>query len=216
MATGRSSAAEAVMRVLVVTDPMCSWCWGMSPAIEEAADRLAGEVEFDFLLGGVNTHGTQPVGDYGRRLLIHIWREVQATTGQRFGFRLPDALVFNSTLPCLAVAAVRCASGQAPFGYLHRLQQLFFAEGVNINDQELLLRTAEDFGVRREGVAENMATEALRSRVAAEFAASRGYGTTALPSVLIDRKGERRLLAGGYADADMLELLIRQELQASR
>ena len=215
MATGRSSATETVLRVLVVTDPMCSWCWGMSPAVEVVADRLAGDVEFDFLLGGVNTHGTQPIGNYGRRLLMHIWREVQATTGQHFGFRLPEGLVFNSTLPCLAVAAVRVASGHAPFGYLHRLQQLFFAEGASINDVELLLRTAEDFGADRRAVAEHMEEETLRAEVMAEFAGARGYGTSALPSVLIDREGERRLLTGGYADADMLEMLIRQELPSS-
>ena len=120
---------------------------------------------------------------------------------------------------CLCTSGATCRLPRVSvsgFGYLHRLQQLFFAEGVNINEKELLLRTAEDFGVKREIVAENIAKEALRNQVAAEFAAARGYGTTALPSVLIDRKGERRQLAGGYADADMLELLIRQELQTGR
>ena len=110
--------------VYVVTDPMCSWCWGMAGAVEEAAHVLRDEVTFELLLGGINTHGTQPIGEFGRRHLMKLWQEVHATTGQPFGFRLPDEFIYNSTLPCVAVEALRRRSGVAPFGFLHRLQQL--------------------------------------------------------------------------------------------
>jgi protein-disulfide isomerase-like protein with CxxC motif len=184
----------------------------MSSAVEEAAHRLAGEVNFDFLLGGVNVHATQPVGEYGRRLLMRIWREVQETTGTGFGFRLPDPFVFNSTVPCLAIAAVRRHMGVPPFGYLHHLQQRFFAEGADLNDVELLARAAEGFGVSRDVVVRGVEDEGLRAALADEFEGSRRYGTNALPSLLAETDGERRLLAGGYADAAMLEQLIRQAL----
>lgn len=202
-------------RVLIVTDPMCSWCWGMSGAVEQAASRLTDRVAFDFLLGGVNVHATQPIGDYGRRLLMRIWREVQATTGTGFGFRLPDPFVYNSTLPCLAVAAVRRHMGTPPFGYLHRLQQRFFVEGADLNDLHLLARTAASFGVPQSVVVEGVEDETIRAAVAAEFEGSRRYGTNALPSLLVETDGKRRLLAGGYADADMLETLILEDLDGS-
>jgi putative protein-disulfide isomerase len=199
-------------KALVVTDPMCSWCWGMSAAVEEAAHRLSGVVEFEMLLGGINIHATQPVGDYGRRYLMHVWREVNATTGQPFAFAVPDSLVYNSTMPCLAVAAVRRAIGRAPFGYLHRLQQLFFSQGVNINDAALLARTAEEFGVAAHVVQAALADEMLAGDLHAEFAASRSYGTQALPSLLLEQDEVRSLLAGGYADAATLEAMLRARL----
>jgi putative protein-disulfide isomerase len=198
--------------VIVVTDPLCSWCWGISAAVEEAAARLTGEVTFDLLLGGINIHGTQPVGAYGRRYLAHIWREVEATTGQRFAYAVPDGMIYNSVLPCLAIAAVRRATGRAPFGFLHRLQQLFFAQGVNTNDAALLLRTAEEFGVPAAALREGLDDPLLRGSLQVEFDAARGYGTQALPSLLFDRCGERRLLAGGYADADTVESMVRARL----
>ncbi|MEQ8860234.1 MAG: DsbA family protein [Pseudomonadales bacterium] len=201
--------------MLVVTDPLCSWCWGMAPAVEEAAARLMPEVEFDLLLGGINTTSTQPVGDYGRRLLLRIWREVHATTGQAFGFGIPDGLVYNSTLPCLAVAAVRRETGRPPFGYLHRLQQLLFVEGRNVNDVDVLAGTATDFGVPATTLKRALADAALQETLRDEFAGAREYGTQALPNVLVECDGERRLLAGGYADADMLETLVRAR-QAAR
>ncbi len=209
MTASANEEGAGSMTVLVVTDPLCSWCWGMSPAVEEAAARLAPEVRFDLLLGGINTTSTQPVGDYGRRLLLRIWREVQATTGQSFGFVVPDGLVYNSTLPCLAVAALRRETGRPPFGYLHRLQQLLFVEGRNTNDADLLAGTAVEFGVAAATVRRAFDDAALRDSLRAEFAGARVYGTQALPSVVVEVDGARSLLAGGYADADMLEALIR-------
>lgn len=200
------------MKVLVVTDPLCSWCWGMSPAVEEASARLAGEVEFELLLGGINTRSTRPVGDYGRRLLRHIWREVRDTTGQSFSFNLPDGMVFNSTRPCLAVAALRRATGRAPFGYLHRLQQLLFMEARDITDPALLATAATEFGVDAGVIRDGLADPDLTAALQTEFDGARRYGTQALPNVLTERGGERTLLAGGYADADMLEALIRARL----
>ncbi len=209
-------AGAGAVRVLVVTDPLCSWCWGMSPAVEEAAVRLAGEVEMGILLGGVNTESTVPVGDYGRRLLVRIWREVQATTGQSFCFRIPEGFVYNSTAPCLAVAAVRRATGKPPFGYLHRLQQLFFQEGRDVNDPALLRRTAHELGIDGEVVAAGLEDPTLLAELRDEVAGARSHGTSALPNVLLERGGERRLLLGGYADAATLESSVRAVLRGPR
>jgi len=201
------------LKVIVVTDPLCSWCWGMSGAVEEAADRLRDRVTFDLLLGGVNVESTLPVGDYGRRLLMKIWSEVAETTGQVFGFRIPDGFVYNSVRPCLAVAAVRAATGRAPFGYLHLLQQRFFLEGCDINDVDVLVGAAGELGADAAAVREALSDPAALERLRAEFAGARVYGTQALPNVLTEAGGRRQLLVGGYADAAMLEALILARLE---
>lgn len=196
-------------RILVVTDPMCSWCWGMSSAIEEAAHALTHEVTFDLLLGGINTHGSQPVGEYGRRHLLHIWREVRATTGQDFGMVVPRGLIYNSTLACIAVEAVRQRHTAPPFGFLHRLQQCLFVEGRDISKAEVLARIAEEFEWTAPEFLEALTRAELHRRVESQFASSRSYGTNALPSVLIEQAGRRRLLLGGYADSTTMVELIR-------
>lgn len=191
-------------RVIVVTDPMCSWCWGMAPAIESAAAMLQDRVDFDLLLGGVNVDSTLPVGQYGLRLLTRIWQEVAATTGQRFSYRLPDGFVFNSVRPCLAVAAVRQALERPPFGYLHLLQQRLFLDAVDINAPSELVAAAASLGVPAGVVQAALDAPEAAAALRAEFDGARRYGTQALPNVLIERDGRRRLLLGGYADAAML------------
>ena len=74
-------------RVVFVTDPMCSWCWGMADAIDEVRERFLDQCDFDIQLGGINTHGTRPIGDYGRRRLKRLWEEESAVTGVTFSYQ---------------------------------------------------------------------------------------------------------------------------------
>ena len=191
--------------VRFVTDPMCSWCWGTTPHFEAVMEALRDRVAFDIVLGGINVHSTKPVGAYGRKRLSALWNEVTAVTGQVFSHHLPAGTVYNSLLPCLAAEALRDIRDAPPFGYTHRLQQRFFAEGVNINDLDTLLGTAEEFDVPRDRLRPRMDAEAVRQRTRWGFETAREYGTNALPSVLVSSDGASfRLFAGGYVDAERL------------
>ena len=196
--------------LVLVTDPMCSWCWGMADEFEKARVTLADQVTFDLMLGGINTHGTQPIGNYGRRFLLKLWREVQATTQQTFGFCLPDEYVHNSVLPCMAIEVMRIEQDAAPFDYLYTLQAQFFRDGKNINDIELLADVAEDFGVDRQRFKKQVREPVIQARVRFQFDHAKSFGTQALPSLLIEREQKLQLFAGGYVDAAMLtQLLMR-------
>lgn len=187
----------------------------MSAAVETAADRLAQEIAFDFLLGGINVHATNPIGDFGRRHLKKVWRDVQATTGQPFGYTLPEDMIYNSLLPCKAIHAVRRYLDKPPFGYLHRLQQGLFVEGRDITDLDVLVSIAQEFDCPADVVVDGVASVEIAQILQQEFDTARGYGTNALPSVLVERDGQRSLLAGGYADADMLIEMVRARQQAA-
>lgn len=182
----------------------------MSGAVEEAAHQLSGEVEFELVLGGINTAATRPLGEFGRRHLMTLWREVAVTTGQPFGMKLPDPFVFNSTLPCIAVEAFRQRTGAPPFGFLHRLQQCFFEEGRNIAALDVLDRVAWEFGWSEGELLTELADTGLERSARAQFDSARSYGTSALPNVVFEQDGRRRLLFGGYVDSQMMVTLIRQ------
>lgn len=210
MTTGRR-------RVVFVTDPMCSWCWGMADEFAQAREDLSGQVEFDLLLGGINTDGTQPIGDYGRRFLRRLWQEVAATTGQQFGYKLPEEYIHNSSRSCLAIEVVREVLETPPFAYLDELQRLFFVQGADITSHALLRETAEAFGVAPDRFDTLMESPRLLGSVRFQFSHARSFGTQALPSLLIENEqGALQLLAGGYVDAQMLESLLSGALAAQK
>ena len=76
-------------KLIFVTDPMCSWCWGLADSIKEIYRKYKEKIELDLMLGGVNTESTDFVGEYGKRFLLNLWQEIHRTTGKEFGFKLP-------------------------------------------------------------------------------------------------------------------------------
>ena len=198
-----------MLKIWLVSDPMCSWCWGMADAVAQARETLAARAEFDLILGGINTHGSQPIGAYGRRRMAKLWSEVQATTQASFGELVPTPYVHNSVPGCLAVEAVRQATDQPPLAYLRELQRRFFVGGEDITQVDVLRRAAVQVDVPPERFDRWYAAPETRSRVEFQFVEARAYGTNALPSVLIEQgDGKRRLLAGGYLSAEMLVELV--------
>ena len=145
-----------------------------------------------------------------------LWGDVQATTGAAFGFSLPEELVYNSSVPCVAVEALRRRSGLPPFGFLHRVQQCFFEEGRNVGSPEVLDWVAQEFGWSAGELLGQLEDPALHQAVKQQFDTSRSYGTHALPNVVIERQGGRRLLFGGYADSEMIVSLVRSSLHVGR
>lgn len=196
-------------RLVLVTDPMCSWCWGMAEDFRGALADLENEVEFDLILGGINTHGTQPIGDYGRRYLMKLWQEVADTTGQAFGFQLPDSYVHNSVMPCLLLEAARDATDVPPFELLHTLQARFFVHGEDITSIDLLEPMADELGI--DDFVARTRDGRLLEKLRFQFEHAGSFGTNALPSLLIEDVQGLRLLAGGYVDREMLVSLVRAQ-----
>lgn len=196
--------------VCFVTDPLCSWCWGMAKDVEEVRRRLRGRVQFDLAIGGINIDAVTPLAPEMAPRFRQIWARVAHVTGQRFGMSLPSdpSFVYNSLPMCRAVVAMRGLIGAPPFDFLHALQAAFFLEGRNTADATVQAALAAAGGVSVEAWQAALADPGLDSRVADELRAARGYGTAALPAVLVGTERGRSLLAGGYADAaTLLEMI---------
>jgi putative protein-disulfide isomerase len=192
-------------KVIFVTDPMCSWCWGMAADIERIRRDAADMFDFDILLGGINVGSTQPITEFARSRLAPIWRTVIEVTGAQFGKGLPPGdFVYNSVRACVAVEGVRSIRNSAPFDYVLRLQQRFFVDGIDVTASQVLRDEAVALGVDGAAFDTAVGAAATLTRVRDGFALAKSYGTAALPSVLCEFRGARRLVAGGYVDAPTL------------
>ncbi len=57
---GSNSQSEK-QEIIYVGDPMCSWCWGISPALTELRDHFAKEkIAFKVIVGGLRPGGGDP------------------------------------------------------------------------------------------------------------------------------------------------------------
>ena len=200
--------------IVLVTDPMCSWCWGMADDFRQVLIQFENQLNFDLMLGGINTHGTQPIGDYGRRYLRRLWQDVATTTGIKFGELPQQDYVHNSTAPCLVLEAARILDKAVPFDLLRALQRAFFQDGLPISDRDVALSVAGAQGYSVTSLQDGMEAAITQEQLKFQFANANQFGTDALPSLLVQRPGEAglSLLAGGYVSADMFAQIIQAQI----
>lgn len=216
-------ATRSGLAVRYIGDPMCSWCWGISPAVGavEAFCEAHG-IEFSITMGGLRAGGGDPWNAAFKGFLRNEWRHIAQVTGQPFGFTLLEAPHFDyDTEPaCRAVAAVKLlqARHQLPnataLTFFSAVQRRFYVEGQDPKVADfyagICASLALDFDEFR-AVFES--PEALQA-VEQEFVRCRQWGVRSFPTLLLERHGATEPLAAGFATAEQLLSRLRQVIAA--
>ncbi len=197
--------------LIFVLDPMCSWCWGFAPVIEELCTTLNDEYTFSLVLGGLRTKGQMPWDESSKEYLKGHWKQVSQRTGQVFSDSLFEKEFFDyDTYPaCKAVITVRELFGmQSAFAYLHTIQEAFYTRTEDITNVEILISLLH----RSESDKRTFRTffESDRAQLLMEhdFAKARSMGANAFPSVVvIDEEGHMVCQKGYRSLLEMQKLL---------
>lgn len=192
----------ALPRVLFVTDPLCSWCFGTLPEVMQVRQKLNKQVAFDIVMGGLQIGTDEGLLGYDIKRLHRLWHEVTETTGQTFSGIIPENFVYHSELACRAVEIARNqADGQAPFEFFNLLQSSFYHGGENINSVKVLARLLEMPEAKLTGLLES---PEVIEQTRAGFDLVRSLSANALPHFLIDVGEGYQLLCGGYVTEEFL------------
>lgn len=219
--TGSESApkrtAAPTQEVIYVGDPMCSWCWGISPALESLqAFALEQGIEFSVVTGGLRPGGGDAWTPAFKSFLRHHWEEIGARTGQPFSFDLLEREHFNyDTEPaCRAVVVARelIPSGRL-LAFFAAIQKRFFAAGRDPSRVGFYEEICRDFDIDFAAFSARFASAEARAATREDFALSRGLGVRAFPTVLFRNEGTVRTIAAGFATADAMIGAIRQASQ---
>jgi len=197
--------------LIFVVDPMCSWCWGFAPIIEELRRTLDDEYTFSLLLGGLRTKGEMPWNETSKEYLRGHWKQVSQRTGQAFSDSLFEKEYFDyDTYPaCKAVITVRELFGmQSAFVYLHTIQEAFYTRAEDITDEEILIdllsSVTSNFRLFRTFFESDRAQLLMEH----DFAKARSMGANAFPSVVvIDEEGHMVCQKGYRSLLEMQKLL---------
>ncbi len=204
-----------------VGDPMCSWCWGISPTVGAVQAFCEAEgIGFSITMGGLRAGGGDPWNAAFKGFLRNEWRHIAQTTGQPFGFTLLEAPHFDyDTEPaCRAVATVKLLQtrNQLPSStalkFFSAVQRRFYVEGQDPKVANfyasICVSLALDFDEFR---AVFDSPEALQA-VQQEFVRSRQWGVRSFPTLLLERRGETEPIAVGFVTAEQVLSRLRQEI----
>ena len=206
------------VRIDVISDVVCPWCYvgkrRLEEALAQASDLSAGVFWRPYQLDGTIPHGgiarkeyldrkfgPDRAGQmYGR--LEGIGREV----GIPFAF--DKIKISPNTLD--AHRLLRWAQTAGTQGEVkEHLLRLFFVEGVDIGDHDVLADVAAQHGIERDVALRLLAGDADRDAVRGEIEMAARMGVTGVPFFIFNN----RLAVSGAQPAEVLVQAMRQAME---
>ena len=216
------AAPANLPELLYIQDPLCGWCYGMSPVINRVQAEFAGRLEVSVLCGGmVKGEDVEPISatwDYIGQSL----NEVEKTAGVQFGagFRAlgeDGSYVYDSEPPSRAIVAFRQIT-QDParaVAFAHAVQAALFRDGQDLNDPSTYNALLTPFGVDATEFQRRYAAPETARATQQEFAAVSRIGVQGFPTSVVRIGEQGYVLARGYQPYEQvrqgLEQLLAQE-----
>ena len=194
------------LEFIYVGDPMCSWCWGFAPVLEQLERRYG--LPLEVVMGGLRTGPQAEVMDADARAqLATYWQGVAERTGQLFtqASLERDGWRYDTEPSCRAVVAMRELAPGDTLRWVARLHLAFYVDGVDITDSTQLPTLLDGFDVDPQHFAALLADEATAQRTREDFGEAQRYGATGFPTLLLRDGEELGIVTRGYVPWEQLE-----------
>ena len=209
--------------VRYIGDPICSWCWGISPTVGEVQAFCEVEgIEFSITMGGLRVGGGDLWNDEFKGFLRNEWRRISKATGQPFGYSLLEAPQFDyDTEPaCRAVATARLlqSRNQLPnsiaLKFFSAIQHKFYVDGQDPKVADFYASICSTLALDYKEFVAAFDSPDAQQAVQQDFVRCRQWGVHSFPTLLLERAGNTQILAAGYVTAEQVFSRLRQELAA--
>ncbi|WP_426492978.1 DsbA family protein [Hymenobacter sp. 102] len=203
--------------LLYISDPLCAWCYGMSPVIQRVQQEFAGRVEVSVLCGGMITgEQVEPIREQWP-VLSGALGQVQQVTGVEFGpaFRAlgqEGSYVLNSELPCRAIHAFRQLRQANAAQFAHEVQQAYFRDGTDLNNPATYAPLVAAYGLDAADFQERLQSREVIRGTILEFAAVGKIGVHGFPTVVLRVGSQGYVLARGYQPYPAFSSALEQAL----
>ena len=180
-------------------DPMCSWCWGFSPAISAIKESYSDRLKIALMLGGLRPGTTEPVTPKFREEILGHWRDVQRMTGQPFVFEgaMSEGFVYDTEPASRAVITVAGIDPEAIFPYFKSVQSAFYAQGRDVTKIETLAELAEQHNIDKPRFLERFESEDVKNKTRTHFRITREAGVRGFPTIVLQTGSGHKLLTNG-------------------
>jgi putative protein-disulfide isomerase len=199
--------------IIYVGDPMCSWCWGISPALIKLRDHFAKQkIAFRVLVGGLRPGGGDPWNEEMKGFLKHHWEQVNERSGQPFGYRLFDLDEFNyDTEPsCRAVVAARPLIKEREMEFFEAIQRKFYVESQDPNIASFYASICDDFDINYGDFLSRFESGETKAETMDEFNLNRQWGVRGYPSVLLLNDNQLSQIANGFTTFEQMREQVDQ------
>jgi putative protein-disulfide isomerase len=200
--------------LIYFADPMCSWCYGFSPVIDQVRQAYGRALPIRVIMGGLRPGTEQPMTDKAKAEVAGHWSHVHEATGLPFDSAVIDepGFVYDTDPAARAVVIARRQGGdELALRYLAAAQRGFYAEGRNVTSAEVLGDLAAEFGLDRAAFLESWAGEDAKAETWRDYAISQRAGVTGFPTLVggPNDQGVYGVVTRGYAPPEQVLAVLR-------
>lgn len=199
--------------LIYFSDPMCSWCYGFSPVIEEIRRAYGAALPVRVVMGGLRPGTASPMKPEARREIAGHWRHVHEASGLPFDPAVldRDGFVYDTDPAARAVVIARREGDDLAVRYLAATQRAFYAENRDVTSAEVLGDLAAGFGLDRVTFLEAWAMEDAKQETWADYALSQRAGVTGFPTLVggPDEHGVFGVVTRGYAPPEQVMAIVK-------
>jgi predicted DsbA family dithiol-disulfide isomerase len=212
------------LRIDFVSDVVCPWCAVGLASLEQALERVRGEIEVDLHFQPFELN--PQLGPEGEDAVEHLKQkygmaDAQVAVNQEairkrgaelgFTFDMARRRRINNTFDAHRLLHWAGLEGRQR-ELKHALLRAYFTDGRDVSDHDTLVDIAADVGLPAEAAREILASQAYVAEVRADEQYFIDAGIQAVPSVILDRK---HLVSGGQP-VDVFEQALRQVAAAKQ
>jgi len=197
-------AAEKTL--IYIADPMCSWCWGFSPVIEQVREMYRDTADMDLVMGGLRAGNTEVMDEDMRQYILGHWRHVHDASNQPFdfSFAMPEGFIYDTEPSCRAVVAMRELDPEKQFTFLKALEHAFYANNTDITDSGELVTIAGGLEIDTEEFEQLLNSDEIRQKTREEFQLTASLGVRGFPTLLGKSESGYVLFCSGYTPFEKL------------
>ncbi len=204
-------------------DPMCAWCWGFAPVMDEIRARYARRTSIRIVLGGLRRDVRSPMDAAAKSLTSAHWERVQDASGQPFDHAFFDreGFFYDSEMACRAIVAARRRSAEDAFILLGNIQRSFYLCNEDVTDPVVLAGIAARQGFGAEIFRDLLRSDDLGAETRQDFALTQKSGIVGFPTLVAAKEPDRRyvIVTEGFQPAKriipMLDRWLRQPASAA-
>lgn len=199
--------------LIYFADPMCSWCYGFSPVIEEIRHAYGRALPIRVVMGGLRPGTDKAMTPEARREVVGHWNHVHEATGLPFDAAVleREGFVYDTDPAARAVVVVRRQGEELAARYLAAAQRAFYAENRDVTSGEVLAELAAEFGLERDAFLEAWGADEAKQETWRDYAMSQRAGVTGFPTLVggPNEQGVYGVVTRGYASPEQVLTVLR-------
>ena len=205
------------LHFIYFADPMCSWCYGFSPVIEDIGRTFGRVLPVRVVMGGLRPGTETPMTEEAKLEVADHWTHVHEATGLPFngtGMSRPG-FVYDTDPAARAVVVARRDGEEMAAAFLARTQRAFYAEGRDVTQADTLAEIAEELGLDRDPFLAAWATDEVKQETWRDYAISQRAGVTGFPTLVAgpNAEGVYGVVTRGFAPGEQVLGILKEWLE---